>query len=151
MECKPSFNNNIYENIDSTLISNNTKTALNGLIKDDTISFSNILLNYRTSSAVTNLYLQKRELLVGNAKGKYKNILEGVDERSQFLSTLRHHFLGDNDIINLLTTELSSILKDSDPQLTLKLVNANQLSISKSINSVALRKTSKSDLLFGVD
>jgi hypothetical protein len=77
--------------------------------------------------------------------------LGGLGERSQFLSTLRYYLLGDNSNFSLLTAELKGLLTSSDDLLRCKLISTNQLSAAKSINSVALRKTSKSDLLFGID
>lgn len=151
MECKPSFNKNIYKNIDSIFLTSGSEASLNKLVVEESNGFASILLNYRTASAVTNIYFQKCEIINGVENDSYNSILNGVGERSQFLSSLRYYLLSDNSAFSLLSNELRGILTGADSLLKYQLVSANQLNVAKSINSVALRKTSKSDLLFGID
>ena len=151
MECKPSFDKDIYKSIDSIFLTSESEISLNRLVTDGSDGFAGILLNYRTGSAVTNLYFQKRDVINSLESSPYNSILSGIGERSQFLSSLRYYLLGDKSNFSLLTTELRGLLTSPDSLLRYKLIDSNQLNAAKSINSVALRKTSKSDLLFGID
>jgi hypothetical protein len=151
MECRPSFNKDIYKSIDSIFLTSGSKAGLDRLINEDPNSLASILLNYRTASAVTNLYFQKREALNGVECDSYSSILGGLGERSQFISLLRCYLLDDKSGFSLVNNELRGILTGASDLIKYKLVSASQLHASKSINSVALRKTSKSDLLFGID
>jgi len=135
MECKPSFLNEFSQYVNSNITVESLANKLDLKNKNYTNEIDLLLNDYRLSSAVNNLYLQKKEQANSVNFKPYELLLDSNEARVRFLIFLKQTFYTPINV---------------DLNYKYKIINHIYTPLKKS-DLILLRKTTKSDLLFGID
>jgi len=137
MECKPSFLNEFSRYVNANVTVESLANKVNIKNKNYTDEINLLLNDYRLSSAVSNLYAQKKEQATNLNFKPYELLLDSNEARVRFLIFLKQAFYTSNDSgLNL--------------NYKYKVINYIYTPLKKA-DLILLRKTTKSDLLFGID